>query len=101
LLDLNTSECLKLTFSGHSDWIFCVKAFNDNQIVSCSRDKSIKIWDISTGDCIKTLLGHSDAVFSIAILSNNRIVSCSLDKSIRIWDVELGDCIKILNGHTH
>ena len=70
-------------------------------MVSCSEDKSIKIWDKATGDCIKTLLGHSDAVFSIAILSNNRIVSCSLDKSIRIWDVELGECIKILNGHTH
>ncbi len=52
LLDMNTSECLK-TFEGHTDWVLCVKLVNENQIVSCSEDKTIKIWDIETGDCIK------------------------------------------------
>ena len=61
---------------------------------------TIKIWDISAGDCIKTLIGHSDTVIYIIILSNERIVSCSEDKSIRIWNVQSGFIIKELNGHT-
>lgn len=69
--------------------IDCVKLLNDSQIVSCSYDKTIKIWELATDDCIKTLLGHSDYVFCIA---NNRIASYC------IWDVESGDCVKILNG---
>ena len=57
-----------------------------------SYDKTIKIWELATDDCIKTLLGHSDYVFCIA---NNRIASYC------IWDVESGDCVKILNGKTN
>jgi len=30
----------------------------DNKIVSGSNDKTIKVWDIESGDCLKTLEGH-------------------------------------------
>ena len=44
-----------------SDWVCCV-AFdpqNPNILASCSADKSIKIWDITSGSCLSTLRGHS------------------------------------------
>ena len=29
-------------------------------IISGSRDKTIRIWDADTGECVRTLEGHSD-----------------------------------------
>ncbi len=45
LYDLDTGECLR-TFEGHSDWILNIKLINENQIVSCSQDKTIEIWEL-------------------------------------------------------
>ena len=34
-------------------------------LVSCSDDKTLKIWDLNTYEYIKTLNGHTDDVCSI------------------------------------
>jgi len=73
-----------------------VKLLNENKIASSFSGKSIKIWDIATGYCIKTLSGHSNIVCCISILSNDWKASCPLDKYIRVWDLESGNCIKII-----
>jgi len=41
---------------GHTDSVYCVQ-FDDEKIITGSRDQSIKVWDIHTGACIRTL-GH-------------------------------------------
>ncbi|PPQ95182.1 hypothetical protein CVT25_013179, partial [Psilocybe cyanescens] len=70
-------------------------------IVSCSSDKSVRVWDASTGAELKVLNGHTDSVWSAAFSSDStRIVSCSSDKSVRVWDVSTGAELKVLNGHT-
>ena len=50
------------TLKGHSDSINCLVKMNVNTIASASYDKTIKIWDIITGNCLKTLEGHSELV---------------------------------------
>lgn len=65
------------------------------QFISCSADGEIKLWDILTGNNIKTLLGHSNVVNSIDISANgNILVSCSDDKTIKIWNINAGVCEK-------
>jgi len=32
------------------------------RVVSASRDKTLKVWDVATGECVETLQGHSDWV---------------------------------------
>ena len=52
-----------------------------DQIVSASRDKTIKVWETSTGYCIKTLRGHDDWIRSIQITDDGSLLaSCSHDK---------------------
>ena len=64
---------------------FLVK-INENQIASSSGDKSIRIWDVINGICLKTLIGHFTAVYCLLKQSKNEISSGGY-KLINIWDV--------------
>ncbi|KAI9281818.1 quinon protein alcohol dehydrogenase-like superfamily [Sporodiniella umbellata] len=67
-------------------------------IISGSLDNTVKIWDMETGNCIRTLFGHVEGVWSLAY-DTLRIVSCSHDSTIRIWDLANGRCMHALEGH--
>ncbi|CAG8668276.1 4626_t:CDS:2, partial [Gigaspora rosea] len=57
-----------------------------NIFYSGSFDKTIKVWDISSQTCLKTLEGHSAGIQCLA-LSQSNLVSGSWDKSIIVYDV--------------
>jgi WD40 repeat protein len=95
------SACLQ-TLEGHSNVVRSV-AFSHNStwLASASDDKTIKIWDVSSGACLQTLEGHSDRVWSVAFSHNSTwLASASFDKTIKIWDVSSGVCLQTLEGHS-
>jgi platelet-activating factor acetylhydrolase IB subunit alpha len=68
---------------------------NKEYIISASRDKTIKIWDVFASSCIYTLNGHDNWVRAISIHPNGKyLISCSDDKSIRFWDLKTARCAK-------
>jgi WD40 repeat protein len=71
------------------------------RIVSGSFDKSVRVWDASTGAEMTRLNGHTSFVNSVAFSSDGtRIVSGSEDESVRVWDASTGAEMTRLNGHT-
>ncbi|OMH78408.1 Nuclear distribution protein PAC1 [Zancudomyces culisetae] len=71
-----------------------------DRIVSASRDKSIKIWELSSGYCTKTIVGHAEWVRRASVSEDNRLlVTCSNDQSVRVWDGNTGECRLDLRGH--
>ena len=95
------------------------------QIASGSWDKTVKIWNASSGELQSTLTGHTRYVPTLALLvlkvvlvadysamrravncvgfdpTGKKLVSCSDDKTVRIWDVTTGEPIgSPLAGHT-
>lgn len=53
--NLNNSEYLK-TLNGHTDGVWSVTFSLDGQtLASTSRDETIRLWDVKTGNCIKVL----------------------------------------------
>ena len=87
---------------GHTRTIYSA-AFSPNgkQIVSASEDKSIRIWDLMTGDCLWVIKDDTDSVLSASFSPDGkRIVSASRNE-IRIWDTETKECVKILKGRNH
>lgn len=71
----------------------------DPIIISGSLDNTIKIWDMTTGKCIRTLFGHVEGVWSLAY-DTLRIISGSHDKTVRVWDLGSGRCMHALEGHS-
>ena len=52
---------------GHDNWVRAL-VFHPNGkfLLSCSDDKSIRVWELTTGRCIKTVEAHGHFVQSMA-----------------------------------
>eukprot|EP01113_Clastostelium_recurvatum_P021944 TRINITY_DN2606_c0_g1_i3.p1 TRINITY_DN2606_c0_g1~~TRINITY_DN2606_c0_g1_i3.p1 ORF type:complete len:872 (-),score=212.27 TRINITY_DN2606_c0_g1_i3:48-2663(-) len=73
----------------HTDWVNDMLLCKDMRtLVSCSSDTSVKLWNTSSGTCIRTLNRHADYVKAIAYSpAAERLCSASLDGHIYVWDV--------------
>lgn len=69
-------------------------------IASASFDKTIKLWNLYTGECVGTLEGHTDFVTCVRAVGDRTLVSASNDKTIKVWDLERRECVRTLTGHT-
>ncbi|ETO06322.1 hypothetical protein RFI_31074, partial [Reticulomyxa filosa] len=87
---------------GHSDLVRGIQfSPHYSKIVSCSKDKSIWIWDVSSGTQRQLFEGHSNVWLWYILHPNGlNIISYSKNKSIRIWDIISSQQIQILEGHT-
>jgi WD40 repeat protein/tRNA A-37 threonylcarbamoyl transferase component Bud32 len=99
---LPSSTFLKKTLTGHTDAVFSLAISKDGQtLVTGSGDKTIKIWNLSTGELKNSVIGHTDAVFSLVITPDGEtLVTGSGDKTIKIWDLSTGRLKNTLTGHT-
>ena len=90
------------TLTGHSSFVnYLVISHDGKTLVSGSADKTIKIWDLTTGKEIRTLTGHSSYVNYLVISPDGQtLVSGSADKTIKIWDLATGKEIRTLTGHS-
>lgn len=75
-----------------------------NLLVSASRDKTLRIWDVSTGYCVKTIRGHADWVRDVCPSPDGRyLLSAGNDQTARLWDISLANPESKLTlvGHEH
>jgi len=90
-----TWECVQ-TFQSHSDAVKSVAIHPNGQIIaSSSLDKTIKLWNLSTGQLLHTLTAHSSAVISVTFSPDGKTLASASnmefqDGTIKLWDVETG-----------
>jgi len=85
------------TLEGHEHKITALTMLPHNMLASGSIDDTIKIWDLQSGECFKTLHGM---VSSLVALPNGTLASGSHDGTINLWNTASGERIGILNEHT-
>ena len=81
ILDVNCEQCV--VFSRWDEG--CVGVF----------DKTVKLWDVTSGECLQTLEGHSHLCEQCVVFSS---VRRGLDKTVKLWDVT--ECLQTLEGHS-
>ena len=91
------------TLAGHTGSVDSVTFSPDGSVLaSGSYDKSIKLWDVATGEEIRTLTGHMYAIYSVTFSPDGRtLASASYDKTIKLWNVRTGELTHTLVGHTY
>ena len=84
--------------SSHSSGVFALTTYH-GKLVSVSRDNSVKIWDLTSGKCVRTLRETTANINCLKLLDKDRF-GCGLsNKLIRIWDIKSGSCVLTLKGH--
>ena len=99
-------ECLT-TLEGHDSEVKCVSwSISGKYLSTCSRDKTVWIWDVEEDDfsCNTVLHGHSQDVKMVKWSPREDVLfSCGFDDSIKVWmyDESQDDwcCVNTLSNH--
>ena len=75
---------------GHARWPPCRLGLGD---------KTLRLWDLESGQTLRTLEGHTDWVNAVAVTPDGRrAVSGSEDRTLRLWDLESGQTLHTLEA---
>uniref|UniRef100_A0A8B9BDR4 Autophagy related 16 like 1 n=2 Tax=Anser TaxID=8842 RepID=A0A8B9BDR4_9AVES len=86
---------LRHTLTGHSGKVLSAKFLLDNaRIVSGSHDRTLKLWDLRSKVCIKTVFAGSSC--NDIVCTEQCVMSGHFDKKIRFWDIRTESIVKEL-----
>lgn len=82
-------------FTHHVDVITGISVFPDaTQIATCSRDKTICVLHLESGECTGTFRGHTLGVCGVEVLNDEVMISVGEDKQAILWDIDNKRCMQ-------
>jgi WD40 repeat protein len=96
LIQIYNQNSLVNSFKAHSNAIYRIKQspFNTNYVATCSDDRTVKIWNVSSSfnwTLITTYSQHSSQVMALEWLDNDTLASAGLlDNEIKLWSPTTG-----------
>ena len=96
---LDGERVIELATSGYAATRLAVSP--DGELVAGAlADRTVRLWNASTGALVNVLHGHSDLVMDVAFSPDGHaLASASYDKTVRVWDLTSGRH-RVLRGHT-
>lgn len=91
----------RVILHGHTGSVICCD-FYGPLIATGSCDATVKIWDVQTGNCLRTLQGHAGTgtIQQCKFSPDGAILaSVGRDHTWKMWNPETGDCLHTLRVH--
>ena len=100
ILNLDTKNTVFL--SGHKREVACITQCEDTEVLTGSRDRTMRRWNMLAGDCLMIYRGHTSGVINSIIYdkATMRIFSASDDGTIGVWNRDhIGRRIRVIREH--
>ena len=118
IIDTANGEVLR-KLKQHVEFVYCLAFLPNGHLLSAGKDKSIREWDIETGEFIRDYAGifqtkgarsiaaqslraearsHSMTILSLAVTEDGQMATASQDKLVKLW--KNGDPIRTCDWHT-
>ncbi|GMW00568.1 MAG: hypothetical protein AMXMBFR84_17050 [Candidatus Hydrogenedentota bacterium] len=91
---------LQRIIAAHRDGVSSARiSRNGRYALSGSKDNTVKLWDLKTGNCVRKLKGHRKSVASVYLSRHGTVaLSGCVDGTVRLWDIGRAECIRDMDG---
>lgn len=81
LYDLrNTTKPVNI-FRGHRKAVSYVKYCSEKEVVSASTDSNLRLWDVDSGKCIRTMKGHQNEKNFVGLATDGNHIVCGSENN--------------------
>lgn len=93
------------TLRGHGDGVMCLQLHETLShptfpvLISGSYDRTVRVWNLETGQTIRVLHGHTRVVRALQF-DEVKLITASMDRTLRVWNWRTGVCVRVLEGHS-
>jgi serine/threonine protein kinase/WD40 repeat protein len=93
---------LTSVLEGHTQAVECLALSPDGRrLLSGGQDRTMRLWDIQSGECVRMFTRFRGTVWSVAFSSDGRqALTASDPAAVQLWDLNTGAEVRHFAGHT-
>jgi WD40 repeat protein len=77
MVEQDTAHSMRL-MDGHTENITCIVYCPElSKVITCSDDKTARVWNVATGECVHVLSDHTYPVFCAAVHGTTYVICTS------------------------